>query len=167
MTWPHLHHPYVTRRFRTVTWRLRCSAPVYPIPANRFVFTFSRMTKPCKTCLIVFAGHRKGETADSPPPCCLYLPRPHKSIMSSEVIDISGPNASQSLCFRHVLPKCSNQLLGIEFSNLQMANLCSKCFQRFPPQMNGGSNHKSMWTPPPLNRHPWDSRAEGERNIST
>lgn len=76
----------------------------------------------------------KGETAtgaDSFQLCYLYLTGPHKSIMSSEVIDISEQNASQSLCFRHVLPKRSNQLLGIEFSNLQMANLCSKCFQHF------------------------------------
>lgn len=59
------------------------------------------------------------------------------------------------------------KLLGIEFLNLQMANLCSKCFQHFPRQMNGGSNHKSVWTALPLNSHPGDSRAEEERNIST
>lgn len=69
-------------------------------------------------------------------------------------IDISRQNASKSLCLSHALPKRLNQLLRIEFSSLQMANLCGKCFQRFPQQMNGVSNHKSMWIELPLHTHP-------------
>lgn len=76
-------------------------------------------------------------------------------------MNISGQNASKSLCSSFALPKCLNQLLGIEFSSLQMANLCGKCFQRFPQQMNGGSNHKSMWMALALHTHPWDGRADG------